>query len=158
MASKTWIKNSLRFTFCDRTFARVRFYKSSFFILSFRHQDSNSYYLVVAAVKIPKVWKVSPSTSIFRHTNLKIVPLSIQNLSIVYLTLFPLLSTCLKTFVAIIKKQNPACLNDLVNSRQPANGGEKNSSMQKAHLTSSKEMAISFSKIINWENKFYLNG
>ena len=31
---------------------------------------------------------------------------------------------CLKTFVAIIKK-NSACLNDLVNSRQPANTGKK---------------------------------
>ena len=33
-------------------FARVRFYKSSFFILSFRHQDSKSYFLVVTAAKI----------------------------------------------------------------------------------------------------------
>ena len=47
MASKTWLKNALHFTFLDRMFARVRFYKSSFFIPSFRHQDSNSYYLVL---------------------------------------------------------------------------------------------------------------
>ena len=38
-------------------FARVCFCKFSFFIPSFRHQDSNSYYLVVAAVKIPKLGK-----------------------------------------------------------------------------------------------------
>ena len=55
MASKTWLKDALHFTFWDRIFARVRFYKSSFFIPSFRHQDSNSYYLVVATAKIPKI-------------------------------------------------------------------------------------------------------
>ena len=38
-----------------RIFAWVRFCKSSFFIPSFRHQDSNSYYLVVATAKIPKI-------------------------------------------------------------------------------------------------------
>ena len=43
MASKTWLKNALHFTFWGRIFARVRFYKSSFFILSFRHQYSNRY-------------------------------------------------------------------------------------------------------------------
>ena len=57
MASKTWLKDALHFTFWDRIFARVRFYKSSFFIPSFRHQDSNSYYLVLATAKIPKIWK-----------------------------------------------------------------------------------------------------
>ena len=56
-AIKTWLKNNLHFTFWDRIFARVRFYKSSFFIPSFRHQDSNSYYLVVTTAKIPKPWK-----------------------------------------------------------------------------------------------------
>ena len=57
MASKTWVKDALHFTFWDRIFARVRLYKSSFFIPSFRHQDSNSYYLVFATAKIPKIWK-----------------------------------------------------------------------------------------------------
>ena len=57
MASKTWLKNALNFTFWDRIFARVCFYKSSFFIPSFRHQDSNSYYLVVATAKIRKICK-----------------------------------------------------------------------------------------------------
>ena len=56
-ASKTWLKNALRFTFRDRIFARVRFFKSSFFIPPFRRQDSSSYYLVVATAKIPKIWK-----------------------------------------------------------------------------------------------------
>ena len=54
----------------------------------------------------------------------------------------------LKTFVAIVKK-NPACLNDLVNSRQPVNTGKKTiSSTQKieGHKTSSKEVPISFSQ------------
>ena len=57
MASKIWLKDALHFTFWDRIFARVRFYKSSFFIPSFQHQDSNSYYLVLATAKIPKTWK-----------------------------------------------------------------------------------------------------
>ena len=65
MASKTWLKNALYFTFWDRIFARVRFYLPSFlgvpsfvFILPFRHQDSNSYYLVViATAKAQKIWK-----------------------------------------------------------------------------------------------------
>ena len=57
MASKTWLKVALYFTFWDGIFARHRFYKSSFFITSFRHQDSNSYYLVLATAKIPKIWK-----------------------------------------------------------------------------------------------------
>ena len=46
-------------------FARFRFYKSSFFIPSYQHQDSNSYYLVVAAAKIPKILNVNPSTLFF---------------------------------------------------------------------------------------------
>ena len=50
-------QNALHFTFWDGIFARVRFYKASFFIPSFRHQDSNSYYLVLGTVKIPKIWK-----------------------------------------------------------------------------------------------------
>ena len=57
MVSKTWVKDALHFTFLDRIFARVRFYKFSFFIPPFRHQDSNSYYLVLATAKIPKIWK-----------------------------------------------------------------------------------------------------
>ena len=57
MASKTWLKDALHFTFWDRMFARVRFCKSSFFIPSFRHQDSNSYCLVLATAKISKTWK-----------------------------------------------------------------------------------------------------
>ena len=57
MASKTWLKNALHFAFWDRIFARVHFNRSSFFILSFRHQDSNSHYLVVATAKIPKICK-----------------------------------------------------------------------------------------------------
>ena len=57
MVSKTWLKNALHFTSWNRIFARVCFYKSSFFIPSFRHQDSNSYYLMIATAKIPKVWK-----------------------------------------------------------------------------------------------------
>ena len=57
MASKTWLKDPLHFTFGDKIFARVRFYKSSFLIPSFRHQDSNSYSLVLAAAKIPKIRK-----------------------------------------------------------------------------------------------------
>ena len=57
MASKAWLKNALHFILRDRIFARVHFYKSSFFILSFRHQDSNSHYLVVATAKIPKFCK-----------------------------------------------------------------------------------------------------
>ena len=56
---KTWLKDALHFTFWDRMFARSRFYKSSFFITSFRHQDSNSFYLVLATAKIPKIWKRS---------------------------------------------------------------------------------------------------
>ena len=52
IASKTWLKNALHLTFWDRIFARVCFYKPSFLTLSFRHQDSNSYYLVVATAKI----------------------------------------------------------------------------------------------------------
>ena len=60
MASKTWLKNTLYFTFWDRIFARVCFYKSSFFIPSFRHQHSSSCYLVVATAKIPKIWKHTP--------------------------------------------------------------------------------------------------
>ena len=43
---------------------------------------------------------------------------------------------CLKTFVAIVKK-NPACLNDLVNSRQPVITGKK-----KQSLLRRKEKAI----------------
>ena len=66
MARKTWLKNVLHFTFWDRIFARVCFYKSS------------SYYLEVATAKIP---------------NLKIFPLIAsklfdRNLSIVHPTLF----------------------------------------------------------------------
>ena len=57
MASKTWLKNALHFTFWDGILARVRFYKSSFFIPFFRNQDSNRYYLVVATAKIPKICK-----------------------------------------------------------------------------------------------------
>ena len=82
MANKTWLKNALHFTFWDRIFAhgsRVVFSKSSFFIPSFRHQDSNSYYSVVATAKIPK--KLRPWTSIFQYTNLKIVPLIASELS-----------------------------------------------------------------------------
>ena len=41
-------------------FARVCFYKSSFFIPSFQHQHSSSCYLVVATAKIPKIWKHTP--------------------------------------------------------------------------------------------------
>ena len=55
---------------------------------------------------------------------------------------------CLKTFVAIVKK-NPACLNDLVISRQPVNTGKKTISStqkRKGHKTSSKEVPISFSQ------------
>ena len=40
-----------------RIFARVRFYKCSIFIPSFRHQDLNSYYLMVATAKIPTILK-----------------------------------------------------------------------------------------------------
>ena len=57
MASKTWLKDALYFTFWDRIFTRVRFYKSCFLISYFRHQDSNSYDLVLATAKIPKIWK-----------------------------------------------------------------------------------------------------
>ena len=57
MASKTWLKNAIHFTFWDRLLVRVRFYKSSFFIPSFRFQDSNSYYLVVATAKTLKICK-----------------------------------------------------------------------------------------------------
>ena len=57
IASKTWLKIVLHCTFWNRISGRVRFYKSSFFMPSFRHQDSNSYYLVVATAKIPKLWK-----------------------------------------------------------------------------------------------------
>ena len=54
---KAWLKNSLHFILWDRIFARVHFYKSSFFIPSFRHQDPNSHYLVEATAKIPKFCK-----------------------------------------------------------------------------------------------------
>ena len=47
-----------------------------------------------------------------------------------------LLCASLKTFLAIVKK-NPACLNDLVNFRQPANTGKK-----KQPLLRRKEKAI----------------
>ena len=57
MASKTRLENALSFTFWERIFARVCSDKSSFFIPSFRYQDSNSYYFVVATAKIPKLWK-----------------------------------------------------------------------------------------------------
>ena len=57
MASKTWLKDALHFTFWDRMFARICFYKSSFFIRSFRYQDSDSYYLVLATAKVSKIWK-----------------------------------------------------------------------------------------------------
>ena len=57
MASKTRLENALSFTFWERIFARVCSDKSSFFIPSFRHQDSNSYYFLVATAKIPKLWK-----------------------------------------------------------------------------------------------------
>ena len=66
---------------------------------------------------------------------------------LVLLTMY-LLRTCLKTFVTIIKK-NPACLNDLVNSRQPENTGKKTTSStqkRKVSLASSKEVPITFSK------------
>ena len=55
---------------------------------------------------------------------------------------------CLKIFVEIVKK-NPACLNDLVNSRQPINTGKKTISStqkRKGHKISSKEVPISFSQ------------
>ena len=39
--------------------------KSSFFIPSFRHQASNSYYLVVTTAKIPKIWKSTSSDVYF---------------------------------------------------------------------------------------------
>ena len=51
-----------------------------------------------------------------------------------------------KTFMVIIKK-NFACLNDLANSRQPANIGKKTTSSmekRKGHKTSSKGVPISF--------------
>ena len=60
MSNKTWLKDALHFTFWDRIFARVRFYKSSFFIPSFRHQDSSSYCLVLATAKISTIWKNTP--------------------------------------------------------------------------------------------------
>ena len=47
----------LAFYFWDRIFTRVRLYKSSFFVPSFRHQDSNSYHLLEATRKILKIWK-----------------------------------------------------------------------------------------------------
>ena len=56
-ANKTWLKNPLHFAFWDRIFTQVIFYQSSFFIPSFRHQDLNSYYLVVATSKTPEIWK-----------------------------------------------------------------------------------------------------
>ena len=90
MASKTWLKYTLHFTFWDRIFARVRFYKSSFSIPSFRHQVSSSYYLVVATAKI---------SDVCRHTSLDVyflickskdcaIELFNQNLSIVHPTFF----------------------------------------------------------------------
>ena len=57
MTSKTWLKDALPFTFWDRICARIRFYKFSFFIPSFLHQNSNRYYFVLATAKIPKIWK-----------------------------------------------------------------------------------------------------
>ena len=54
IASKTWLKNVLYFTFWDRIFTRVFFCKSSFFIPSFWHQDWNNHYLVVATAKIQR--------------------------------------------------------------------------------------------------------
>ena len=83
MASKTWLKNCLNFNSWDRIFARVCFCESSFLNSSFRHQDSNNYYLVYV-----RLW-----ASIFRYVNLKIVPLIASelfnhNLSIVHTTLF----------------------------------------------------------------------
>ena len=87
-----WLEKSESRIICILLF-EIEFRSSSFlqilvFFLFFRHQDSNSYYLVVAAAKIPKFWNVSPSTSIFRYANLKIVRLSNQNLSIYYPTFF----------------------------------------------------------------------
>ena len=55
MAGKSWLKDAFHFTFWDRIFARVRFYKSPFLTPSFQHQDSNSYYLVLATAKISKI-------------------------------------------------------------------------------------------------------
>ena len=55
---------------------------------------------------------------------------------------------CLKIFVEIVKK-NPACLNNLVNSRQPVNTGKKTISStqkRKGRKISSKEVPISFSQ------------
>ena len=57
------------------------------------HQDSNSYYLVVATAKIPKIWKRTSLGVFFRHVNLKIVPLMAselfnRNLSTVHPTFF----------------------------------------------------------------------
>ena len=46
IASKTWLKDAWYFT--------LLFF---LFILSFQHQGSTSYYLVLAAAKIPKIWK-----------------------------------------------------------------------------------------------------
>ena len=57
MARKNWLKDALHFTFWDRIFTRICFYKFSFFMPSFRHQDSSSYYLVLATAKIAKIWK-----------------------------------------------------------------------------------------------------
>ena len=51
MASKTWLKNVLHFTFWDRIFTRICF------IPTFQDKDSNSYYLVVGTAKTKKNWK-----------------------------------------------------------------------------------------------------
>ena len=59
MASKTWLKNALHFTFWDRIFTRICF------IPTFQDKDSNSYYLVVATAKIKKIESVRLWTSIF---------------------------------------------------------------------------------------------
>ena len=92
MANKTWLKDVLYFTFWDRIFARVCFYNSSFFVPSFRHQDLNSYYLVLATAKIPRIWKHMSLDVYICYTNLKIVTsianeLFNRNLSIVHPTL-----------------------------------------------------------------------
>ena len=93
MANKTWLIDALHFTFWDRIFARIRFYRFFFFIPSFRCQDPNSYYFVLATAKILKISKRISLDVYFRYENHKIVPLIAselfnRNLSIVHPTLF----------------------------------------------------------------------
>ena len=135
MARKIWIKNNLHFTFWDRISLEFVSTNPPFFPLLSTPRFKQLLFSGSSS-KNPKILKCKSFDvyfSICRSQDRAIIqPKFIYLLSDILFKFrnSSLLSTCLKTFVTIIKK-NPVCLNDLVNSRQPGNNGEKNSSTQK---------------------------